>query len=55
MSDRGIYVIQRYAHPGWLSLKDRQGIVIWYYRRCDAQIALRALPRGRYRIAKIRD
>jgi len=60
-----IWVIQQWqAKPGvgetasmglWENVRHPDGMPMMYSRKCEAQIALRALPRGRYRITSVRD
>lgn len=50
-----IWLIQQWHKGDWHNLRDIHGAPVWYFRKCDAQIWLRKLPQGRYRIVKIKD
>jgi hypothetical protein len=50
-----IWVIQQWTNGKWDNSRHPDGQPMWYPRKSAAQIALRSLSRGRYRIIQVRD
>jgi hypothetical protein len=50
-----VWIIEKWINGGWRPVRHGNGMPLYYPRKCVAQIALRALPRGRYRIISVRN
>jgi len=51
-----VWVIQVWSNGAWQNARHAiSGIPLMYPRKSAAQIALRSLPRGRYRILQVKD
>ena len=49
-----VWIIQQWVFGQWANRMGPHG-PMYFGRKCEAQIALRSLPRGRYRIVQVRD